>query len=68
MTDNDSTVQGRQDSLPDKAQVLHLENALPNPDDAMTPWQCIARNPKIVMWTLYANSQFIHIGSFPCAY
>jgi hypothetical protein len=24
--------------------------------DQMTAWQCMLQNPKIVLWTLYANS------------
>ena len=25
--------------------------------DSISPWQCILQNPKIVFWTLYANSK-----------
>ncbi|KAK0654901.1 general substrate transporter [Cercophora newfieldiana] len=35
----------------------HDEDASSSPLDIdnITPWQCIARNPKVLLWTLYAN-------------
>jgi hypothetical protein len=38
-----------------KSSSKHDEDA--SPVDNITPWQCIVRNPKILLWTLYANSE-----------
>jgi hypothetical protein len=34
--------------------VEHAENVALDADQ-MTAWQCIINNPKIVLWTFYAN-------------
>lgn len=36
-----------------KAEFEHVET---NPEETMTAWECISRNPKVLLWTLYANS------------
>lgn len=40
----------------DKAAVDHQEIMAVPTDEQMTPWQCMVANPKMIMWTLYANS------------
>ncbi|GJD03587.1 maltose permease [Colletotrichum higginsianum] len=41
----------------DKIDVQHNEDALRETDRQMSAWQCLRQNPKIVFWTLYANSK-----------
>jgi hypothetical protein len=41
----------------DKANVDHQEIIAVAADEEMTAWQCMVANPKIVLWTLYANSK-----------
>ncbi|KAL0932818.1 maltose permease [Colletotrichum truncatum] len=45
----------RKDVVLDKVQVSHNEEALREADRQITPWQCLRQNPKIALWTLYAN-------------
>ncbi|KAK6218437.1 hypothetical protein QIS74_06317 [Colletotrichum tabaci] len=48
----------------DKIDVQHNEDALRETDRQMSAWQCLRQNPKIVFWTLYANSKLsLPIGS-----
>lgn len=35
----------------------HDGNVVVQQDLDMTAWQCLKANPKIVLWTLYANSE-----------
>ncbi len=38
-----------------KATAKHDETVAVEADQ-ISPWQCMAQNPKIILWTLYANS------------
>ncbi|KAH0433877.1 maltose permease [Colletotrichum camelliae] len=38
-----------------KVDVTHNEEALREADRQMSPMECLRRNPKIALWTLYAN-------------
>jgi hypothetical protein len=40
-----------------KASVFHDEEVVEEIDREITPWQCLRQNPKIVMWSLFANSK-----------
>ncbi|KAI9172765.1 maltose permease [Paramyrothecium foliicola] len=52
MTTQDSTTAG---PLPQKVDIEHVDDVTTRIDHEMTPWQCIRKNPKAVMWTIYAN-------------
>lgn len=41
----------------EKAVMEHHEIAVVAADKEMTAWECIRANPKIVLWTIYANSK-----------
>lgn len=43
--------------MADKKAVDHDEDVVVQQDLDMTAWQCLKANPKIVLWTLYANSR-----------
>ncbi|WYZ46654.1 hypothetical protein EsH8_IX_000879 [Colletotrichum jinshuiense] len=45
----------RKDVIVDKIDVQHNEDVLREADRQMSPMQCLRQNPKIVLWTLYAN-------------
>ncbi|GKT46126.1 uncharacterized protein ColSpa_06307 [Colletotrichum spaethianum] len=47
----------KDDGVVDKIYVQHNEEASREADRQMSPWQCLRQNPKIVLWTLYANSK-----------
>ncbi|GKT80480.1 maltose permease [Colletotrichum tofieldiae] len=49
----------KSDIIIDKIDVQHNEEALREADRQMSPWQCLRQNPKIVIWTLYANSKLL---------
>lgn len=42
-----------------KNEALRIETASPPAEDYQTAWQCIRANPKIALWTLWANSEYI---------
>lgn len=41
--------------LPPKVDVEHIDDMATRVDHEMTPWQCIRKNPKAIIWTVYAN-------------
>ncbi|TEA20933.1 General alpha-glucoside permease [Colletotrichum sidae] len=43
------------DIMVDKVNVSHNEDVLREADRHMSPMQCLRENPKILLWTLYAN-------------
>ncbi|KAM0322741.1 hypothetical protein ACHAQA_009332 [Verticillium albo-atrum] len=66
MTEQDSTRgHGHDENLDiamDKAKVIHAEvSALPA-HETMSAWQCMRQNPKVVLWTLYANIGSAMVG------
>lgn len=52
------------DGVIDKVDISHDEDAFVQADREMTAWQCICANPKVALWTLYANSKSIRPWSF----
>ena len=50
-------VEMKSDKMLGKPGVDHDENVVVQQDLDMTAWQCLKANPKIVFWTLYANSE-----------
>jgi MFS transporter, SP family, general alpha glucoside:H+ symporter len=42
-------------SIEQKELAAHEEVAEVTPKEELTPWECLKANPKIVLWTLYAN-------------
>ncbi|KAF6815882.1 maltose permease [Colletotrichum plurivorum] len=53
------------DVMVDKVDVSHNEDALREADRQMSPLACLRQNPKIALWTLYANSKNVRpiVGS-----
>ncbi|OLN96737.1 Alpha-glucosides permease MPH2 [Colletotrichum chlorophyti] len=45
----------RQDVMVAKIDVQHNEEALRETDRQISPLQCLRQNPKIALWTIYAN-------------
>lgn len=45
------------DIMVDKVNVSHNEDALREADRQISPMECLRQNPKIALWTLYANSK-----------
>ena len=43
-------------------QEVSSNDAAENPEDSMSTWQCLKENPKIILWTLYANIGALMIG------
>jgi hypothetical protein len=43
------------DSDHDKVHITHSERPNLEMDSQMSAWECILYNPKIVLWTVYAN-------------
>ncbi|KXJ85632.1 general substrate transporter [Microdochium bolleyi] len=41
-----------------KANAYHNEAVVEEIDREQTPWQCLKQNPKIVLWSLFANRKF----------
>lgn len=41
-----------------KPNAFHEEDVVEGVDYQMSPWQCLVQNPKIVAWSLFANSEF----------
>lgn len=58
----------RSDDIPDKPAADHDENAIVQEDEDMTPWQCVVANPKVVLWTLFANGQLAAPAPAPAKY
>ncbi|KAM0276269.1 hypothetical protein ACHAQH_006944 [Verticillium albo-atrum] len=46
----------------DKANVSHAEVSVLTAEEKMSPWECIRQNPKIALWTLYANIGSTMVG------
>ncbi|KAL2833687.1 hypothetical protein BDW59DRAFT_63814 [Aspergillus cavernicola] len=38
----------------EKAEIAHIENAVID-IHYMSPWECVLKNPKAVLWTIYVN-------------
>jgi hypothetical protein len=47
------------DARLEKAEVAHAEDAVAVRDHEMTTWECAKKNPKAILWALYANREFI---------
>jgi hypothetical protein len=45
-----------------KAAAKHDETAAVETDQ-ISPWQSMAQNPKVILWTLYANSMWPTLGA-----
>lgn len=45
------------DEVVAKANAFHHEEVVEELDHEMSPWQCLRQNPKIVAWSLFANSE-----------
>jgi len=46
--DNDEVLDGKSGAVHDEHIVIQ--------EDSETTWECLKANPKIVLWTLWANS------------
>jgi hypothetical protein len=53
------------DVVSQKLDIAHQEDIANITDHEMSPWQCIAQNPKIVLWTIFTNSS---LSSTPCSH
>lgn len=42
----------------DKVDVQHNEEALREADRHMSPMKCLWDNPKVLLWTIYANCKY----------
>ena len=42
----------------EKAEVTHAEDAVASHDHQITSWECARKNPKAILWALYANCMF----------
>lgn len=49
--------QAEDDVFDAKNHALQIEAISPQPEDSQSAWQCIRANPKISLWTLWANSE-----------
>lgn len=49
--------------IADKIDAVHRETVEPIAEDRVTAWRCVYDNPKVVLWTLYANSEFLFTTS-----
>ena len=45
------------DAFEGKNQALQIEAVSHLPQDSQSAWECIRANPKIVLWTMWANSK-----------
>ncbi|KAF5644085.1 maltose permease [Fusarium sp. NRRL 52700] len=43
------------DARLEKADVMHTEDAVAVRDHEMTTWECAKKNPKAILWAIYAN-------------
>lgn len=43
------------DAQLEKAEVAHAEDAVASHDHQITTWECARKNPKAILWALYAN-------------
>ena len=43
------------DTQLEKAEVAHAEDAVASHDHQITTWECARKNPKAILWALYAN-------------
>lgn len=42
-----------------KNQISQIEQITPeSAENEISAWECIRQNPKVVLWTLYANSEY----------
>lgn len=46
------------DARLEKAEVQHAEDAVTMQDHQTTTWECARKNPKALLWALYANCTF----------
>ena len=49
--ENDEILDGKSGAVHDEHIVIQ--------EDSETTWECLKANPKIVLWTLWANSSYI---------
>lgn len=48
-----------------KPNAFHDEDVVEGVDRELSPFQCLRQNPKIVAWSLFANSEsYIHSSIF----
>lgn len=45
----------KSDVMIDKVDVQHNEEVLREADRHMSPMKCLWDNPKVLLWTIYAN-------------
>lgn len=48
------------DTRLDKAEVIHSEDAVAIQEHQVSAWECARKNPKAILWALYANCMSPH--------
>jgi hypothetical protein len=49
------------DARLEKAEVTYAEDVVAAQDHQTSTWECARKNPKAVMWALYANCMYLFL-------
>jgi hypothetical protein len=58
-SDNPKLQKQQEDIDVAKTNAFHNEEVIEAIDHEQTTWQCLAQNPKIILWSLFANRKLL---------